>query len=407
MFGSATIESKLLQAASRPSGFDYMRLILCSLVIASHCISVTQGEQAVMGLVLSHWRLLIVPILPMFFALSGFLVAGSLYRCRTLISFAGLRVIRLIPALMTEVVLSAIIIGPIFTALSLHDYITNDEFWPYFLNILGRVHTTLPGVFSGSPLPGVVNSQLWTIPAEMESYVSLALFAVLGLVWKRNLFALALLFIQILIVVYVIVQQPGLEPLISGRILVFCFLCGVSAYQFRERIPHHPALLIAAILTALLLTLTPGGDYFISLPLVYVTIYLGTLNLPRNKFLLSGDYSYGMYLYGFPLQQVLVALWPWPMTWYENIAASVPLAFGVAHFSWHFIEKPALRLKSSLLRMEAYLAEFIPIPLLRLLQTRTAEAATKIQTVVPQTDLSKEKDHFPERSPTPLSSKPS
>ena len=61
----------------------------------------------------------------MFFCLSGFLVAGSLERCRTPISFAGLRIFRIFPALVVEVLLSALILGPLLTHYSLKMYFMN------------------------------------------------------------------------------------------------------------------------------------------------------------------------------------------------------------------------------------------------------------------------------------------
>ena len=93
---------------------------------------------------------------------------------------------------------------------------------------------------------------------------------------------------------------------------------------------------------------------FISFPAAYLTVYLGLLNPRRTKFLLSGDYSYGMYLYGYPIQQSFTALGAWTYSWWLNMAVTWPLAFGLAAFSWWFIEKPALSLKGALLRFEDF-----------------------------------------------------
>jgi peptidoglycan/LPS O-acetylase OafA/YrhL len=109
-------------------------------------------------------------ILPMFFALSGFLVTGSLFRTRTLTEFIALRLLRLVPALAVEVTLSAVVLGALFTSLPIGQYFSDPAFWKYFLNIAGRIHYSLPGVFQDNPIP-IVNISLWTIPYELEWYL--------------------------------------------------------------------------------------------------------------------------------------------------------------------------------------------------------------------------------------------
>ena len=112
-----------------------MRLALATGVIWLHSIEVADGMRAALAVWGSWGRPFVAVILPMFFALSGFLVAGSLQRNKSLISFLGLRVIRLVPALFVEVTLSAIILGPIFTEYKLISYFSYKEFFEYFLNI--------------------------------------------------------------------------------------------------------------------------------------------------------------------------------------------------------------------------------------------------------------------------------
>lgn len=100
-----------VMAAGRTTGFDYMRLVLATAVLCTHSIDVSYGVKFTIEFANGPIRPLIALLLPMFFALSGFLVAGSLERCRSLVSFMGLRVIRLAPALAFETVLAALILG--------------------------------------------------------------------------------------------------------------------------------------------------------------------------------------------------------------------------------------------------------------------------------------------------------
>lgn len=107
----------------------------------------------------------------------------------------------------------------------------------------------------------------------------------------------------------------------------------------------------------------PNGDRFEALPLAYLTVYLGLLNPPRLRWLLSGDYSYGLFLYGFPIQQACVASGFARGNWYLNLAAAIPAAFAVAVTSWWLIEKPALKSRTLLKWIEAeYLARFVKAP---------------------------------------------
>src|SRR3954469_20986741 len=104
---------RLAVSRNRPAGFDYLRISLAVAVVCQHSMNTTLGIDKTLELLSSPFRAPVAMILALFFALSGFLVTGSLLRCKSLISFLGLRALRLIPALAAETILSAIIIGPL------------------------------------------------------------------------------------------------------------------------------------------------------------------------------------------------------------------------------------------------------------------------------------------------------
>jgi peptidoglycan/LPS O-acetylase OafA/YrhL len=95
----------------------------------------------------------------------------------------------------------------------------------------------------------------------------------------------------------------------------------------------------------------PNGRYVVPLFASYFTVYLGLLNPPRNRLVLGGDYSYGLYLYGYPIQQA-VAAFPQTREWWINLAISLPLAIVFAAGSWHLLEKRVLKLRTWVMRME-------------------------------------------------------
>lgn len=343
----------------RPSGFDYLRIFLALSVMVMHATSTTYGQAADLILLASPWRPFIRAVVPAFFVLSGFLVCGSLNRCRTLVTFVGLRVIRIYPALGVEVLISAIIMGPIVTTQSLAEYLSAPEFLRYLLNVTGHISYSLPGVFEENPFSGIVNGQLWTVPYELYCYIVLTTISLFGIV-RRRIFALlfTILFMATHLLARLIKHDWQYEPIVGappGPLLIAYFLAGIVFYQYRDETPAHPGWAVAATVGSVVsLAVLPLGEY-LAIPLLgYLTVYLGTANPPRSLVTKAADYSYGVYLYGFVVQQTVMAAFPDLRTPYWNLAIAMPLAVVLAAASWHFIELPAMALKPGLKRLEEH-----------------------------------------------------
>ena len=353
-----TIGDRLRQTGGRSAGFDYMRIILAVSVILVHSVITSYGSAANLSLFASAGRPILRSILPAFFALSGFLIAGSLERSKTLTTFIGLRIIRIYPALICEVVLSAFILGPLLTTRSWHDYFHDGQFLTYLLNALGDVHYALPGVFAQNPLPNVVNGQLWTVPFELYCYFSLALMVMFGLRRTRVIapvtsIAVILAYLAVTLARHGMAIVPVFEA-VNGAILIASFLAGVSVYLYRDKLPWSLGLCFASTLLAVLCLIDLRyGSFFVAFPCAYVTVYVGLLD-PSRKYLFGADYSYGVFLYGYAIQQTLMQVLPQSHAWYLNIPLTVPLAFGAAAVSWHLVEKPAQRLRFILKWIEVW-----------------------------------------------------
>jgi peptidoglycan/LPS O-acetylase OafA/YrhL len=121
---------------------------------------------------------------PAFFALSGFLVTGSALRLRATVPFLTFRVLRILPALLVEVTLSAIVLGALFTRLPLSTYFSDPQFFRYFGNIVGLITFHLPGVFEANHV-STINANLWTLPAEFDCYFITAMLMFSGLAYNR------------------------------------------------------------------------------------------------------------------------------------------------------------------------------------------------------------------------------
>jgi len=341
-----TISDRLDQVNNRPTGFDYMRIGLALSVILAHSFYLNYGPGHAAereGLIAKLTPL----IVPMFFALSGFLVAGSLERAKSLFVFFGLRVFRILPALTVEVLLSALILGPLLTEFPLSAYFRDSEFWAYFLNILGEIHYHLPGLFIHNPTIAV-NGQLWTVPYELACYVLLGALACVN-AYKRG-WLLIVIFgaLQALQIVNTIYRFNPNYNGAGGSTIVLCFAAGLLLYRYREKIVYSAPLALVAFALSVVSIEIPNAIRFAPLPMAYLTVYLGLRNPKLDRIVSSGDYSYGLYLYGYPVQQAVITLLPGMREWYWNILISLPIAAGIAALSWHLIEKPVLARKNIL-----------------------------------------------------------
>lgn len=372
--GVLTIGQRFEQTGGRPSGFDYLRISLSVSVIAWHSIGACYGGAAETQLLMGPLRPLVYLIVPCFFALSGFLIAGSLER-NDLLSFLTLRGIRIFPALTLEVVLSAFLLGPLLTKLPLSTYFSNSEFYQYMLNIVGYIHYNLPGLFIDNPAGPKVNAQLWTIPFELECYIAISVLALLTLARRPGL----LMGLLIAATVFSVAKQVlghhvlPIDSTPPGRALVFCFLFGVTIYGLRNKIAWNAYLFAAAALLTYVLLNFSETTYFAFLPISYMTVYVGLLN-PKKVFIIkSADYSYGMYLYGYPIQQAIALLFPSLRFWWFNLAATLLFSGLFAWFSWTFVEAPVMQRKKQALKW-VHAAAQRPVLVLRSLAFRSPPA---------------------------------
>ena len=343
-------------------GFDFVRVFLACSVLGWHCYYLARGTLGTApgsGLWIYNYS-----ILPMFFGLSGFLVAGSAQRL-SLGNFFLNRGLRIFPALIMEIALSALVLGVMFTDLPQEAYFTSPRFFRYFTNIVGLINYRLPGVFAGNPVEYTVNGSLWTVPFELLCYAVMGcLLAGQAVRDGRRLIAYAAGAVAVSIALQglasLLPQQETLTKVMDfylhdgkGPALLPCFLLGAAAYALRHQIPFDGR--IAAACLGLLAAVGVLGSpvwwtytpivFLVAPVMIYLVCYAGLLRFPALPYFSRGDYSYGIYLYGFPIQQALVA-WsgrfrnPWWLA-----LASVILVSLFATLSWHGLEKPVLRLR--------------------------------------------------------------
>jgi peptidoglycan/LPS O-acetylase OafA/YrhL len=333
-------------------GFDHLRVGLALAILLWHSFSISYGIDYARQLPKFPVPVLLGMLLPMFFGLSGFLVMGSALRTHDLKTFLTFRVLRIVPALFTEIVVSALVLGPLLTSLPLRTYFNDPRFIEYFGSLVGRVRFQLPGLFVDNPQPEYVNFALWTVGPEILCYLLLSLLILTGAYLRqRAMIAILLAAFALCLLSDNFVMMSGIGEVLPGRMLILAFLIGGVLFLYRHAIPFSLPLLLAALLVGLAFIgwrqvariEAPG---YCALPfLVYATASIGLLRLPKLPFFSRGDYSYGIYIYGFPIQQAVAHFLPLHRTWWINFALALPLTLGCAVLSWHYVEKPCLNLR--------------------------------------------------------------
>jgi peptidoglycan/LPS O-acetylase OafA/YrhL len=333
-------------------GFDYLRIILAACVIGWHTIFTSYGSNIEGPLYASWIRCLIMPILPMFFALGGFLITASLFRSDTAGKFLFLRLIRIFPGLVVVVAFAAFILGPSLTTFTLKEYFLDSKFLAYWATVLGDVQFELPGVFSQNPARAIVNISLWTIPWEFGCCVVLAGVFLLKNALRPAIIVVGTITLSAVIPALAVMthNEPTLFARPPGHLLALCFMPGVLFYVFRYQIPFSFTLFVLSLIMTLILFSKAKTSYLAPAFVTYMTVYLGLLHPPKFGPMKTADFSYGIYLYGFLIQQTFVDLFPTLRVWWLNWLVCLPLAAAFGACSWYFVELPMLKRKKQIYR---------------------------------------------------------
>jgi peptidoglycan/LPS O-acetylase OafA/YrhL len=333
-------------AHGRDNNFNLVRMLAAAAVLVSHSWPIALGAGTSEPLESATGYKLGTTAVIIFFAISGFFIAKSFDRRKSFIDFLVARAFRLYPALIVLLVLTVIVLGPLFTRLQFSEYARDPHTAAYIPKNLSLywLQWSLPGVFASNRYGPPINGSLWTLFWEVICY---AMVVVVGLVGalkpiRFGLFLVAMTSLEIAI------RWFGFsEPLTFFSLLSFPFIVGMTCYVYREWIPLSNWIILA--LSALAALRVGQAEFHMLYPLAlsYGAIRLGFANLSwTRQYNRTGDYSYGMYLYAFPVQQSVIAtlgaLSPWSLTF-----TSLPITLALAMISWRYIEKPALSRRHS------------------------------------------------------------
>ncbi|MDH6111007.1 peptidoglycan/LPS O-acetylase OafA/YrhL [Kitasatospora sp. MAP12-15] len=363
----------LASSWSRENGFGLLRLLLAISVIASHSFPLGYGK-ADLGVGISHNQTNVGALaVAGFFVLSGLLITRSGMRLTTG-RFLWHRALRLLPGLWVCLFLTAFVMAPL---VAIHEkqslsalFSSPTGPWSYLRAnwAEGSTQYGIANLLGHVPHAGAFNGSLWTLRYEMAGYLSVGFLAaaavlrrarwvvVLLMAWAYYiLVSTALTFPHLRMTTYaplhglVSYSLPLLGPLSSDYLvpMLFMFGLGTLAELFRDRLPIS-GVLAAVALAVFAGTLHYGGFALFGMPaLAYLLIFAAMrMPAPLNKIGSKRDYSYGLYIYAFVVQQGLAELhfarWGVVPFFLLSLAGSLVLAA----LSWHLVEQPALRLKN-------------------------------------------------------------
>lgn len=347
MRGTRTLADCLSADAN---SFNLVRLLAALCVLLSHSFLVVFGNDAIEPLMTATPYTLGQHAVNAFFVISGLMLARSLDRDANLVRFFQARILRVFPGLLAYGFVFALVMGPFLTSLPLGEYLGDIHTFAYPMDVVLHFQNATPphGIFSDAPAGSAANVPLWTIKYELAAYAALAAIFALGVLRRASgaMCVLAAVLVLFLIAEIFILRPPAGDTFVHHLVrYAFCFLIGVVAFHLSDRISVSPRLLPVTGLAVFL-----AHDTLVESPaFILFTAHLAFVAASRSYGVLTRltkrtDISYGTYVYGWPVQQSLVVLFPGIGVAALAMAAIVvvPL-FGLA--SWRLVEEPALRLK--------------------------------------------------------------
>lgn len=338
----------IAQAFARPTNqFTLVRLLAAGAVIVSHAYLVTTGDHAMEPMMGSTGFTLGQHAVNVFFGISGFLIMASWDRRPSAVPFVTARVLRIFPALIATALVLAVLVGPALTGRNPLDYLMSHDTVAYVLRTVFMLdgNAILPGAFDNQPAPETTIT-VWTLKYELACYFGLLLLGVLGIACRR--WVAAVLALSGLAMALFLSLRPDIAAWHTGihHTVRFaaCFWLGMAAWRFRDLLPVDWRIAGALALVAAVCLNTPLSDAMIYLAEVYGALVIALMEMPLLAGQIEVDISYGLYLYGYPVEQTLVRYAPdlsAPLVATVALLVSAVIAFA----SWRYVEHPAIRAK--------------------------------------------------------------
>lgn len=334
----------------RNNALNAWRLVLATGVFVGHSFALTGNEDELLAPV---GQLLSQVWVDGFFAISGFLVTGSWLRNPQVKTYLAARALRLLPGLWFCLLLTGFVIAPVAIAVQ-HGPNILATIAPLKYFLMNFTTVTLEGDIGGTPkgvpYPDMWNGSLWTLQFEVLCYIAVMAFGLMGLL-RRQWFLPA---VTVLALIWSVLLPPWVlgEPVSIAQILArftLMFFAGALLHQFRDVVPARWSLVGISVGIVLTASLLPNYRLLAAIPLAYLLIASGAM-VKNGHLRFRNDLSYGVYIYAWPLQQLLVMCGLGTMNpLLFTVVVAAPI-LALATLSWFVVEKRALSLKSRLHR---------------------------------------------------------
>ena len=277
-----------------------------------------------------------------FFLLSGYLIVQSWLSSPQILEFLKKRVLRIYPAFIVATLVSAFVVGPL--AADPIRYFSSFWLGGLIKSLLRLEAPVTPDVFLGTPYP-VVNGAMWTITYEFKCYLLVLLLGITGIIKRRSVW----LIITVVILNFLILQKLGFLSMKDDAFLRLAsyFFIGGCFFLYKEEIVFNKKMACAmSILLLAGMFSSHGAELAFATAGAYLLFYVALTPIQALKdFNKYPDVSYGTYLYGWPVQKLLLWYFPTISPWYM-LFLSIAICLSLGAISWFVIEKPALSLKT-------------------------------------------------------------
>jgi peptidoglycan/LPS O-acetylase OafA/YrhL len=351
---------KSAQNPVRKNNFDSLRLIFAILVLLSHSFPLTRGSNLTEPLSVITFQQITFGNISVwaFFVISGFLITQSWQRSPKVGKYLKRRAARIYPGFAVAAIVTAIFIVPIAASSGTYTPVSLEN---YLANTLRLQSFTYTSAFVHNPVSNSINGSLWSVPYEFWCYLGILALGLTGLL-RRRLFVFALFVLSIGLHLYMVVAgwypagamlgQIFGYPLFWATVLPF-YLAGTLFHLYGGAVLLRKPFIAAAAVILVASNFVPNG-FIVTMPICGAYLLMALAYLPAlhplnlGRF---GDFSYGTYLYAFPIQQMLVQHAHGNIAPLTLFAEATPLTLIAGALSWFLVERNFLP-RSSVLKHE-------------------------------------------------------
>jgi peptidoglycan/LPS O-acetylase OafA/YrhL len=325
------------------NNFDGVRIGLALIVVFAHLTELTHVSDFKYFAFVSDSNFAVKG----FFAISGFLVAKSFLSRNNIIEYLEKRLRRIYPAYFTTILL-CLCIGLFTTTLNTSEFLKSLQTLKYTLanlTFLNFIQPTLPGVFETNSVQAI-NGSLWTIKVEVMLYFCIPTLIYFFKRLGSNISTFSVFFISVAWVYFFTYEYSGskgeeIARQFPGQLSYFAL---GAFFAFNENINRKIGAIAVVSLFALFTTSNPLAKIVID-PIAYssIVIFVSTAACRSLNLGKYGDISYGIYLYHFPIIQLLIFLGAFETNVWIGFSSTFAITLILALASWHLVEKKLLK----------------------------------------------------------------